>query len=348
MKPTLLAYYLPQFHEVEENNLWWGKGFTEWTNVKKAKKYFKNHEIRKPVEPLGEYDLVSNNKIIEKQFEIAQENGVDGFLVWNYWFGNDEKILEKPFEMVLEKEQKVKYAFAWANHSWLNKTKGILLKEQKYLGKSDYRKYFEYLTPYFLSENYIKKDNKPIFSIFMPSLIPDLLEFIDSFNKWAIELGFSGIFWLAENTNSESIHKECFDRYFDSTVFLKGRKYSKIMYFLERLNSRTSGRINFGPFIYDYYELASLYKNYSLQQNELGVVFSGWDTSVRHARNGIILKNLTPNSFKLHVEDILLKIKENNSDIVIVKSWNEWAEGNILEPDTVYGSKILNIVKELM
>lgn len=345
MKPMLLAYYLPQFHEVEENNRWWGEGFTEWTNVKQAKKYFKNHEIRRPIQPLGQYDLIIDEKVLEKQFKIANDHGVDGFLVWNYWFGNSEKILEKPFEKVLAEKQNVKYAFAWANHSWLNKTKGILLKEQKYLGKSDYRKYFEYLTPHFLSENYIKKNNKPVFCIFMPSLIPDLSEFIKYFNQWAVELGFDGIFWLGENTNNYSNHKEFFDRYVDSANFLKGRNYNRIQYFFERLNTKTKGKINFGPFIYDFYELSIIHRNYKLNENELGVIFSGWDTSIRHAKNGIILKNLTEQSFRQHVLDIFSNSRENKSDIIILKSWNEWAEGNLLEPDSKFKYNFLDIIK---
>lgn len=346
MKPMLLAYYLPQFHEIEENNLWWGKGFTEWTNVKQARKYFKKHEIRKPIIPLREYDLILDDNVIEQQFEIAQENGIDGFLVWNYWFGNSEKILEKPFEKVLAEKQNVKYAFAWANHSWLNKTKGILLKEQKYLGKNDYRKYFEYLTPHFLSENYIKKNNKPVFCIFMPLLIPDLSEFIKYFNQWAVELGFDGIFWLGENTNNQSNHKDFFDRYFDSVVFLKGRVRFPITYFFEKLNTKTKGKVNFGPFKYNFHKLSDLYKSYKLDVNELGVIFSGWDTSIRHAKNGIILKELSTDIFFEHVNDVYSKTELNKSDFIILKSWNEWAEGNLLEPDSIFGNKFLKILKK--
>ncbi|MCH4244371.1 glycosyltransferase WbsX family protein [Acinetobacter gerneri] len=342
----MLAYYLPQFHEIEENNLWWGKGFTEWTNVKNAKNYFNGHEIRRPIQPLGEYDLMLSEKIVEKQFKIAQENGVDGFLVWNYWFGNEEKILEKPFEKVLNDKQNVKYAFAWANHSWLNKSKGILLKEQKYLGKEDYIKYFAYLKSHFLSENYIKKDNKPVFSIFMPSLIPDLLDLIETFNKLAIEIGFDGIFWLAENTTENDSYRTYFDRYMDSALFLKGRSHYPIKFFLERVNSRTLGKINFlGPFVYNYVYLANIYKKHCLNDNELGVIFSGWDTGIRHGKNGIILREFSESSFQKHIEDVFNKAKENKSDMVILKSWNEWAEGNLLEPDSIFGLNLLNILK---
>ncbi len=348
MKPIVLTYYLPQFHEVEENNLWWGKGFTEWTNLRKAKKYFNGHEIRKPTVPLGEYDLMMNPEIMQQQYNIAEKHGIDGFLVWNYWFGNDDKILEKPLEKVLDDNIQVKYAFTWANHSWLNKTKGILLKEQKYLGVEDYEKYFEYLKPYFLSENYIKKDNKPIFGIFMPKDIPDIKEFINCFESKAKKIGFDGIFWLAENTSEAESHALLFDRYYDSVLFLKGRNYSKLQYFLERLNTKTKGKINFGPFKYDYKVLAKIYKNYKLKNNELGVVFTGWDTSIRHAKNGIILKNFGRDSFKQHLEDVFNKANKNSSDIVIIKSWNEWAEGNVLEPDNIFGTEILNVVKELV
>lgn len=346
MRKTLLAYYLPQFHEVEENNLWWGKGFTEWTNLRKAKKYYNGHEIRKPTVPLGEYDLIMNPEVMQQQYNIAEKHGIDGFLVWNYWFGSDDKILEKPLEKVLNDNIQVKYAFTWANHSWLNKTKGILLKEQKYLGVEDYEKYFEYLKPYFLSENYIKKDNKPIFGIFMPKDIPNIEEFINCFESNAKKIGFDGIFWLAENTSKTDNYVCYFDHYYNSSLFLKGRDYNYFQYFFERLNSRTLGKFNFGPFVYSFEKLLKLYENYKLDIKELGVIFCGWDTSIRHLKNGIILKGFNEKIFDEHVSNVFIKSIDNNSDIIILKSWNEWAEGNVIEPDSIFGYELLKIVKK--
>lgn len=345
MKPIVLTYYLPQFHEVEENNRWWGKGFTEWTNINDAVTYFPNQKIRKPIEPLGQYNLL-NSDVIEEQFKIAKDHGIDGFMIWNYWFGNDDKILEKPAELIVKNDINVKFCFAWANHSWLNKSAGILLKSQKYLGYDDYVKYFNYLKPFFLSENYIKVENKPVFSVFRPQDIPDLEVFINCFNEMSIKLGYSGIYWLAENSNSKSQYINFFDNYYDSASFLNYRKGFNITFFLEKINTVSKGAINFGPFIYDFekFQLKQSKKVYS--ENELPVVFTGWDTSIRHRKNGIVLKNFTEESFNNHVKDVFKHVKNKKIPILMVKSWNEWAEGNLLEPDSIFGFKMLKIFKD--
>lgn len=347
MKPIVLTYYLPQFHEVEENNKWWGKGFTEWTNINDAVVYFPNQKIRKPIEPLGQYNLLNNN-VIEEQFNIAKDHGVDGFLIWNYWFGNNDKILEKPLELILEKKLNVKYAVAWANHSWLNKAKGILLKEQLYLGEEDYIKYFEYLKKHFLSENYIKIDGKPVFTIFRPQDIPDLDNFMSVFNRLSISIGFNGIYWLAENTTLNNSYVKKFQSYFNSSSFLKNRRVNKITFILEKINNFTKGRINFGPFVYDYSTLAQMENNKKYSLNEIPVIFTGWDTSIRHKRNGIVLKNLTIKAFDSHVYNVTKYALEFNVPVIIIKSWNEWAEGNVLEPDSIFETKMLETVKKYL
>ena len=347
MKPIVLTYYLPQFHEVEENNKWWGEGFTEWTNINDAVTYFPNQKIRKPIEPLGQYNLLNNN-VIEEQFKIAKDYGIDGFLIWNYWFGNNDKILEKPLELIIEKKLNVKYAVAWANHSWLNKAKGILLKEQLYIGEEDYIEYFEYLKKHFLSENYIKIDGKPVFTIFRPQDIPDLDVFMSVFNRLSISIGFNGIYWLAENTTINNSYVQKFESYFNSSSFLKNRRVNKINFVLEKINNFTKGKINFGPFVYDYSVLSQMENNKKYSLNEIPIIFTGWDTSVRHKRNGIVLKNLSINAFDSHVYNVTKYALESKVPVIIIKSWNEWAEGNVLEPDNIFGYKILETVKKYL
>lgn len=345
LKPIVLAYYLPQFHEIKENNLWWGKGFTEWTNVNSAKKYFKKHLIRKPVEPLGQYNILENNKI-EHQFQIANEHGIDGFMIWNYWFGNNSKLLEKPIENILDKGLKVNYCLAWANHTWMNKSEGILLKEQKYLGKDDYLKYYDYLLPHFASRNYIKIANKPVFTIFAPHDVLDLDVFMDIFEKSAKESGFDGIFWLSENTNGNESYEKRFDYFYNSGKLLINRRFKSLNYYLEVVNRKIRHKTSLGPFKYNFEKLEVAYSKSKFFHRELPVIFTGWDSSIRHKRNGVILENFNELTFENHLIKINEIVKNNNCPIVIVKSWNEWAEGNLIEPDSIYGEKLLLLLKK--
>lgn len=341
-KQLKLAYYLPQFHEVEENNKWWGQGFTEWTHINNSNQYFDKHKIRKPIAPLGEYNLLDLN-ILEQQYELASKYNIDGFIVWNYWFGNNKKILEKPIEQILEHPIRFKFCFAWANHSWMNKSKGILLKEQKYLGEKDYIEYFQYLLPYFLNENYIQIDGKPVFTIFRPQDVPDLSVFIEAFTNLAIENGFSGIYFIAENTKENANYLDLFDGFCNSACYLQNRyKTNPISFLKEKLSQKLKIK-NLGPFVYSYDLLT---QNFAVEENKkyLPTVFTGWDTSIRHTERGLILKNFDLNSFSNHLKKI--KSEYPKTDIVIIKSWNEWAEGNVLEPDSIFGYELLNEFKD--
>lgn len=344
LKPLILAYYLPQFHEIPENNLWWGKGFTEWTNINNCKEYFTQHKIRKSIQPLGQYMLLEDG-VIEKQFEIAKEYKIDGFMIWDYWFGDGDRILEKPLEKILDDDINVDYCLAWANHSWMNKSKGILLKEQKYLGANDYTAYFNYLLPHFKRSNYLKINNKPIFSIFMPSDVLDLDVFIETFEKLAKMHGFAGIHWLAENSKGNEEYISFFNNYYNSGKLLAERRFRGINYFLEYINRKTKDRFKLGPFVYSFKKLDEISAKKTLGEKELPVIFSGWDSSIRHDTRGIILNEFDEASFDKHLESIKKQINEN-VPVIILKSWNEWAEGNLLEPDSIFGLKLLEILRE--
>lgn len=188
-KARLIAYYLPQFHPIPENDEWWGKGFTEWTNVGKAKPLFKGHDQPKVPADLGYYDL-RIPEVREEQARMAKEYGIEGFCYWHYWFGNGKRLLEKPFQEVL-KSQKPDFGFclAWANISWGGVAYGDLyernLMEQKYPGVEDYTNHFNELLPAFLDKRYLTIDGKPIFVVYNAAGLPDPKEFIDLWNKLA-------------------------------------------------------------------------------------------------------------------------------------------------------------------
>lgn len=346
-----LAYYLPQFHEIEENNRWWGKGFTEWQQLNEAPTYFDWHRLRKPDTPFGQYSLL-NPEVFAWQNKIAQAHGVDGFLVFDYWFGQGKKLLEKPMQMVLDHKIPFRYAFCWANHTWYNKRENITLQPQQYLGAADYTDYFMQLLPHFTSGQYIIIDNKPVFSIFNPKEVPDLDVFLNTFNALAIRHGFAGIYWLADNTDDTSTWVPSFDGYAKSAAIFKYRKKSSFWsYLLEKL-TRKFHLQNLGPFVYDYDTLATRYSALSRNAKQVPVVFTGWDTSPRHLKRGTILKGFDVDSFKAHLEviarQLLARPHRSSTQVVLIKSWNEWAEGNVIEPDDQFGSSLLELYRDFV
>lgn len=340
MKKKIIAYYLPQFHEIAENNLWWGEGFTEWTALSKAKKYFPQQNIRYPTNELGYYNL-EDPTIIEKQFELASKYGIAGFCLWTYWFGNGEKILEKPLALILDKKINVKYCVAWANHSWYNKSKGIMLKKQQYLGDKDYTDFFEYLLPHFSTDNYIKIDNKPVVVIFDPESIPDLAEYINLWNTLAIKNGFDGVYFIGDFTAHNSRSARLMNSYMDSRVMYYNRS------FMQKIKEKLVRKYRIkqlGPIKYDYKEMVSnLWINKTAKDpKEIPIIFSGWDTTIRHGKQGVFFSNFTQATFEKNVTGALLY--NESQEIVFLKSWNEWAEGNVIEPDSVFENTLLETV----
>lgn len=339
-----LAYYLPQFHEIEENNQWWGQGFTEWLQLDAAQQYFSWQEIRKPDTPFGQYSLL-DPAVFEWQQSVAETHGIDGFLVFDYWFGQGKKLLEKPMQLVLDQKLNFKYAFCWANHTWYNKRENITLQLQQYLGAEDYTAYFEQLLPHFRSENYIKVDGKPVFSIFSPKEIPDLEIFIQTFNEHAIKNGFPGIYWLADNTEPHQPWKKYFDGYNKSGSIFKWRKRDNWWSYLREKLTRTFHCKQLGPFVYSYQGLVIENDPLSSDPHQVPIVFTGWDTTPRHLRRGSILRGFNPQSFASHLQHIDVQLRQRDkqldTQVIVIKSWNEWAEGNVIEPDQVFGKALL-------
>jgi hypothetical protein len=346
-----LAYYLPQFHEIEENNRWWGQGFTEWQQLNEANIYFDWHSLRKPDTPFGQYSLL-NPDVLAWQNDIALAHGIDGFLVFDYWFGQGKKLLEKPMQVVLEQKVPFRYAFCWANHTWYNKRENITLQPQQYLGAKDYTDYFMQLLPHFQSGQYIIVNNKPVFSIFNPKEIPDLDVFLNTFNDLAKQYGFAGIYWLADNTDDTSVWTSHFDGYTKSATIFKYRKKNRLWsYCLEKL-TRKFHLQNLGPFVYDYEALSIRYSHLSQDSKQVPVVFTGWDTSPRHLKRGTILKGFDVDRFKAHLDAIstqlLARPHRNSTQVILIKSWNEWAEGNVIEPDDQFGFALLELYRDFV
>lgn len=337
----VFSYYLPQFHEIKQNNQWWGKGFTEWDLLKKSKKHFTNHELTS-VGELGYYSL-DDVTVIEKQYQLAKKNSVSTFAFWHYWFDDDDMLLNKPAENILKSNIDVKFCFAWANHTWYNKTKGLMLKEQKY----DYsiENHFKYLLPFFLDSRYTKIDNKPTFFIYNPNDAENCSEVIRIFNKLAIENGFSGIFFIAENSSIVEKNKYNFDAFLNSCNFMRDRRlFNKV---IDRFKMKFN---KFYPLFvrkYDYnIRMRKFIDKVDTENQEIPVAFPRWDSTIRHGKRGVVLTNATPYNFEIHLQHCISKLKNvpESERFLMIKSWNEWGEGNYIEPCERYGSQYLNII----
>lgn len=343
-----LAYYLPQFHEIEENNRWWGKGFTEWTQLRVAQPYFANQEIRRPHAEVGEYNLL-DSKVITQQWHTAKKYGIDAFLVFDYWFGNGQRLLEKPMQQVLKDDVQVEYCFCWANHSWFNKRTQQMLMRQNYLGENDYADYFQTLCPHFQRVGYVKVENKPVFAIFSPADIPDLAVFQSTFERMAISAGFDGIFWIAENTDQHSRHAHQFDRYVRTNSMFRHRKKVAFWSYLKEKLTRNYGFQNLGPFRYDYERLMNYMNVEGADEKTIPFAFAGWDTTPRHLRRGTWLSGFNSKSFGAQLTRLLpVCTRQKGPCVLLVKSWNEWAEGNVLEADRLFGFALLELYRDFV
>lgn len=201
MKPRILALYLPQYHPIPENDEWWGKGFTEWTNVGKAQALWRGHKQPRVPADLGYYDL-RLPEVREQQAELAHEAGIEAFCYWHYWFGNGRRLLERPFNEVLESgKPDFPFCLAWANHSWRAKAwdkdqkKDKVLVEQTYPGKEDARLHFEFLLKAFRDPRYVRIDGRPFFMIYDVNALPQ--QYIEWFRQWSREAGLPGLYLVA-------------------------------------------------------------------------------------------------------------------------------------------------------
>ena len=212
MKARVIAYYLPQFHPIPENDEAWGKGFTEWTNVARAKPQFRGHYQPHIPADLGFYDL-RLPEIREQQAALAREYGIEGFCYYHYWMGRDKLLLQRPFQEVLESgKPDFPFSLCWANHEWTTKTwqkdgKNKVIAPMEYGGEKDYTEHFNYVLPAFKDKRYITIDGKPVFVIYDPYHFKDVSIFMEIWRKLAEENGLPGIYFVAQIANTSTIKR---------------------------------------------------------------------------------------------------------------------------------------------
>lgn len=351
--PLIIALYLPQFHPIEENNKWWEKGFTEWHNTVRAKKLYPGHKQPHLPADLGFYDLrLSETRIA--QAEMAKNHGVDAFCYWHYWFGGDKRLLERPFNEVLKSgEPDFPFCLGWANHSWYKKNwggkgKNQLLIEQQYLGEDDYEKHFYDMLPAFKDHRYVKVDNKLFFIIHSPLSSPEIPSFVSVWRRLAKENGLNDFYFVGQTANNrqkdEIIATGC-DAIYNYDAFNIHHNLPKVVKVLHLLKRKIL-RI---PTVFDYKKAIEymIMEDKDGSINSIPTLVPNWDHSPRSGTNSIILKNSTPQLFqKLVVKALKIAAKKpENYQIIMLASWNEWGEGNYMEPDTEFGLGYLEALR---
>jgi len=365
-KARAIAFYLPQFHPIPENDEWWGRGFTEWTNVTKAKPLFKGHYQPRLPADLGFYDL-RIPEVREAQAKMATDYGIEGFCYWHYWFGNGKKLLERPINEILESgKPDFPFCLAWANGSWTGIWHGnpkTVLLEQAYPGKQDYTDYFHYLLTAFQDDRYIKVDGKPLFCINEPGDIPDLIAFTDLFRELALKNGLKGLYIVAntgyDDWNPLAHGCDAVNLVLVGNLYrglppvknLISRKF-KNQLIKKAWLTKTYRKISNKPIQTYQYEdvIPFLTSKKQFDYDFYPCVIPNWDNSARSGINAMIFHHSTPELFEIHLNNALNLVKDNPGDkkIIFIKSWNEWAEGNHLEPDHKFGMQYLDVVKRTL
>ena len=347
----VVAMYLPQFHEVEENNQWWGKGFTEWHAVRQAEKFFDTHE--QPKCPLNEnyYDLTEKSTM-EWQADIMKKYGIDGACFYHYWFKDGRKILEKPAENLLQwSDIDLPFCFSWANESWVRTwaklsgsnawaskfepvgtdNESSVLLQQYYGGEEQWRQHFDYLLPFFRDKRYIKRDNAPVFMIYKPGDVLCLKEMREKWNEWAREEGFSGIYLIGARCQQNEYEHVDADYYHEP------------LNTMTRMRGPISGEDKPLKLDYDDVWRALLACDTKNSKTYFGA-FTGYDDTPRHGINGAVVYGATAEKFKNYFAELLAKGVANGNDITFVNAWNEWGEGMYLEPDEKEGHAYLEAI----
>jgi hypothetical protein len=353
-----IAYYLPQFHPTRENDQFWGKGFTEWTNVTKAKPLFRNHLQPFLPSDLGFYDL-RIPEVREQQAALAKEAGIYGFCYWHYWFGNGKKTLERPLQDVMyTKKPDFPFCIAWANDTWSGRWHGLddkIIFKQEYPGKKDYTDFFYDCLPMFEDSRYIKVNNKPLFKLYKPLDLPDIEMFLELWRNLALQHGFGGMYFVGIGD------KSCISKGYDGFVSNgpvipeKARyktKFDSAFYLLfgKRLADKVRNFPHSGPQVFKYADVVEAILNEPLDTCEFPMVLPNWDNTPRSLRRGTVLQGSTPGLYGKYLEKALKLVtnKIPGEQIVFIKSWNEWAEGNVLEPSLDWGDAYLKETKEIL
>lgn len=347
----LIAFYLPQYHPTPRNDEWWGKGFTEWTNVGKAKPLFPGHYQPHVPADLGYYDL-RVPEVRKAQADMAREAGIYGFCYYHYWFENGFEELERPFdEVVATGEPDFPFCLCWANQSWYSKFWNIdgkvdkkLLAEQKYLGAEDNEAHFYRLLSAFKDRRYIKIDGRLLFVIYDPLKFENFDSFRDQWNSLAKKNNLPEFYFVAYTSNArvniDDIRKMNFEKIISCNLscnFSYTKRWFRyhIRQILRLPDIRNYGKVSkelIGPFDSD--------------EDIIPTIVPNWDHTPRSGKGGTVFTNATPENFEKYLKNFTKILEKKKNKLCFLKSWNEWGEGNYIEPDLKYGKGHLEVLKK--
>lgn len=354
-----IAIYLPQYHRIKENDEWWGEGYTEWTAVRQADKFYEGHD--QPRVPLNNnyYDLMQK-ETMQWQANLARKYGIYGFCFYHYYFKDGRKILERPAEnLLLWPDVDMKYCFSWANESWVrtwSKMSGgtmaskferfqsgsgePLLLQQTYGDEKEWKEHFEYLLPFFKDERYIKVDGKPVFLFHLPEKIDCLEKMAQYWRKMAAVNGLQGIYLIGVVINSYQEFPMLDAIYAHEPRFL----FNDYIQYSDESKKGVCSRYNL------YEEVCQWIgsRKYFQKQKMYYGAFAGFDSTPRHGIKGVIIDKVTPELFEKHLRDMCHKNWSHYNEFVFINAWNEWGECNYLEPDVQNGFGFLEAVKKVM
>jgi len=375
---NIIAFYLPQYYAFPENDEWWGKGFTEWTNVKKAKPLYKGHY--QPTLPLdNNFYCLEDKNVFKWQINLAKKYGITGFCFYHYWMGEGRQLMQKPVEMYLQnKDLDFPFCLSWANHNWSRTWEGgnnSILMDVRYGGKDEWDRHFQYLLPFFKDERYIQIDKKPVFLIYQPELIDSLHDMLSYFNEKAKENGLLGITvvsqysaYITQNKLNEKLinYSICYEPTFTREEFnsqetstrIKNAFFVSPKYFISRLKLRvrkTISALTKGKYepvareIIDYDGVWQTIIKRKVTNNNKSLIpgaFVNFDSSPRKGKFGVVTKGFTPRKFGYYFEKLLKKTTdEYKKDYIFITAWNEWGEGAYMEPDQKHGYEVLEALQ---
>lgn len=350
-----IAFYLPQYHPIPENDKWWGPGFTEWVNVARARPLFHGHVQPHIPADLGFYDL-RLPETREAQAILARNAGIEGFCYYHYWFGPNRELLERPFNEVLASgKPDFPFCLCWANHSWKKKTwdpkapeSGEVLIQQNYGGEVDYRAHFKRLLPAFRDSRYIRVDGKLLFLVFKPLDLPNAIEFIHLWNGFAKEEGLGGFYFVAkdyDSRNKDVLLGAGFDAIYNSdtlNIHHHLPMWRKAILYLERTFLHR-------PTVFRYADaIHHMIPDDCSEDNVIPTISPNWDHTPRSRHRGMVLSHPEPALFQKVAEQALDVVsgKPRDKQLVFIKAWNEWGEGNYMEPDLEYGHGYLDALRQ--
>lgn len=349
----IVTMYLPQFHVTEENNKWWGEGFTEWVAVKHAIPLFEDHnQPRKPKDD-NYYNLLDKHTMIW-QADLMKKYGIYGQCFYHYWFKDGKQVLEKPAENLLKwKDVQMPFCFSWANEPWVRSwsamtdsnvwaqkyepskgnvgDNGILL-EQEYGTECEWREHFDYLLPFFKDERYIKIDGKPVFMFYRPNSISRLREMVGCWNRWAAENGLLGIYFIGGNVSQ----KGCLDAvYFHATGSMFPAEYYRIHNSVKTIS-------------YDKVWEHMIAQGKMAQKGTYIGGMVDFDTTPRKGKNGIVVVGCSSGKYEAYLKKVLKLNEDLGNEITFINAWNEWGEGMYLEPDEGNGYAFLEATRRAL